>query len=848
MPIQDRLIHPALLDPRQWSAVDLYDTALKVEREAAPGEAQFTPARPFAVQHIKLDLLFDDEQEAVSGSAFITFRPMDDGLLSLALDAAEFDVRAVKLVRHERLAEPLAAGVVVESHDISRACVYECFPEKLVIELPRSYARCDQLTVEIVYACQPRKGLYFIKPDAAYPDKPRQIWSQGQNEDAHWWFPCHDATNQKMTTELIATVKAEFTALSNGKLLSVIENETARTRTFHWSQAQPHPAYLVTVVIGEYEKLSTQHGALPVDYYVYGAQQAAGHALFARTPEMIALFERRFGVPYAYDKYAQILVEDFLFGAMENTSASSFTDRCLLDERATLDVNYEDIVAHELAHHWFGDLVTCKDWTQIWVNESFATYSEYLWREATRGADAARFALFQDFLIYLREDLTGHRRPLLFNRYRFSEELMDRHAYEKGACILDMLRWVLGDEAFFRSLKVYLTNHAHGCGDDYALRAAIEEATGQNLQWFFNDWVYGAGYPELVVRYEWQRADQLIKLSVSQAQDEPHAFRFPVVIEVVTEDESGQPARAPYRVWLEQREQDFYLPCVTKPRMVVFDKGHRLFKLMAFPKPAQELLYQLKHDEDLLGRMRAARDLGEFKTAQSVTALQRKLSSDDHVGALMAAALTLGEIGGDTARVALLNALNHHAEPCVRRAAALSLGRFEDAESWQALRGGLNDQSYFVQAACLRALAQRGGDASFEVLTGALSSRSWQEVVAASVFHGWAQAKETRAVDLALKHSAYGEPAPLRLAAIACLGALGKELHKAQAAEKITDRLIELLQDKNIRARVTAMRALGKVGDARALGALRAAQQRECLDQLKAALLDAIAALEKKAS
>ncbi|NOT58616.1 MAG: M1 family metallopeptidase, partial [Acidobacteria bacterium] len=423
MPIQDRLTHPALLDPRQWGAVDLYDTTLKLEREALQGEEQFTPARPFAVQHLKLDLRFDDEAETVSGSAHITVKPMDDDFVALTLDAAEFDVRSVTLIHHD---------------SPKQNCAYEIFPEKLAIELPRTYTRHDQLTLEIVYSCQPRKGLYFIKPDEAYPHKPRQIWSQGQNEDAHWWFPCHDVTNQKMTTELIAEVRENFFALSNGKLLSVTENPTARTKTYHWSQEQPHPSYLVTIVIGEYEKLSAQHGALPVDYYVYRARQDAGHKLFARTPEMIALLEQRFGVPYPYDKYAQILVDDFLFGAMENTSASTFTDRCLLDERAALDVNYEDIVAHELAHHWFGDLVTCKDWTQIWVNESFATYSEYLWREATRGTDDARFALFQDFLLYLREDLNSHRRPLLFHRYRFSEELMDRHAYEKGACTLDM--------------------------------------------------------------------------------------------------------------------------------------------------------------------------------------------------------------------------------------------------------------------------------------------------------------------------------------------------------------------------------------------------------------------------
>lgn len=852
MILQDKLIHPVLLDPRQWAGVNLYDATLQADREPLPGEARPTPDRAFAVKHLKLDLQFDDEQEAVSGTASLTFVPLNDGLHVVELDAAEFDVRRVDLSWHEQL----EAGAVVARREVSRKLAFENFREKLVIELPRSYSRYDQLTVEIQYSCHPRKGLYFVKPDDTYPDKPRQVWSQGQTEDAHWWFPCHDVTHQKMTTELVATVRANYFALSNGSLVAVSENEVARTKTYHWRQEQPHPAYLVTVVIGEYELIEARYKDLPLAYYVYRQQREAGQKLFARTPEMIELFERRFGVTYPYAKYAQILVDDFLFGAMENTTASTFTDRCLLDERAELDVAYDSIVAHELAHHWFGDLVTCKDWTQIWVNESFATYSEYLWREQADGRDEARFQMFQDFLLYLREDLTSHRRPINHRCYRFSEELMDRHAYEKGACVLEMLRWVLGDEAFFRSLNVYLTKNQHGNGDTQAMRAAIEEATGQNLYWFFDNWLNGAGYPELEVRYEWQREAKLLKLSVKQVQeleDDVTLFRFPVEVEIVTDEDAAR--RQTLRVWLEPQEaQDFYFPCAEKPRMVLFDKGHRLFKLMSFEKSEQELLFQLQHDDDLLGRVRAARELSAFKSAATVQALQAKLASPDHYdhyGVRMAAALSLGEIGNDAARTVLREAYQAAAQgtaaPAVRRACVWALGNFNDEESltWliEALR---EEESYFVAVTAARALAKRGGERAFDSLQAALAQPSWQEVIAAAVFHGWAQAKEKRAVDLALKHSRYGEPPPLRLAAIGCLGALGKELLKDQAAEKVIDALLELLHDKYIRARVAAIRALSKIGSKRALGPLREAQQRECLDQLKAALLDAIDCLEKK--
>ncbi len=846
MSINDSLVHPALLDPRQWGEVNLYDTTSNPEREPITGAEHHTPTRTFAFKHLKLALRFDDETQRISGSATCTLMPLNDGLAHFTLDAAEMEIKSVTLLTVERLG---TGDLLRDARQIARRLEFETHPESLTIELDRAYRRDERLTVEIAYACAPRKGLFFIQPDEAYPHKPRQIWSQGETEDAHWWFPCHDVTNQKMTTELRATVKADYFALSNGVLLENKDNGDG-TRTFHWRQDQPHPAYLVTIVIGKYELRQDHYDGLPVDYYLYPDRIAEGQRLFERTPQMIQFFEEKFGYAFPYPKYAQILVEDFLFGAMENTSASTFTDRCLLDDRARLDFNYEDIVAHELAHQWWGDLVTCKDWSQIWLNESFATYSEYLWREHTQGRDSARFALWQDFLTYLREDVTGYRRPIVLNRYRFSEEIMDRHAYEKGACVLDMLRWVLGEDAFFRSLAHYLNKFEFGVAETNDFKVAIEEATGQNLHWFFDQWLYGAGYPELEVSYEWQRAQKLLCVSVKQVQaltDETPLFRFPVEIEVTTV-EPGEiiesERRVSYRVTLEKAEQEFYFPCDAKPKLVVFDKGHRLFKLLKFPKSAQELIFQLARDEDVLGRARAARELAAFKGEEVVAALRATLTGADFYGVRMAAALSLGEIGGDSARTAILAGYQTAEDARIRRACVWALGHFPGEATFEALRDILEkDQSYFVVVAAVRALAHLGGDQAFDLLRGALAKNAWQEVIAAAVFHGLSHAKEKRGVPLALEHSRYGCPTPLRVAAIGCLGTLGKELNKDKADDKIVDHLLALLKDKNIRARVSAIRALGKIGNPRALSALREAEQRECLDLLKAAAQDAIKGL-----
>jgi aminopeptidase N len=858
MSFNDPLIHPAFLDPRSWGDINLYDRTVSIDREPLRGEAHFTPDRPFTIHHLKLDLRFDEEAREVSGSATLTLSPMSEGLTHVELDVAEMEIAGVTLLRVEEWLPNDSYRTLAEE---ATSLEFETRAEKLSLELHRKFSRRERLVIEIVYSCSPRKGLYFIRPDRAYPTKARQVWSQGQNEDAHWWFPCHDVTNQKMSTELLATVRSKYFALSNGELIGAYENPRDGTRTFHWSQSQPHPAYLVTVVIGEYDILRESYNGLPLDYYVYKDRASEGQRLFDATPRMVKFFEQIFGYPFPYSKYSQVVVEDFLFGAMENTTASTFSDRCLLDDRAALDVNYDDIVAHELSHQWWGNLVTCKDWTQIWLNESFATYSEHLWRENTEGRDAARFALFQDFLIYLNEDRVSHRRPLVHKIYRFSEELMDRHAYEKGACVLDMLRWTLGDDAFFRSLSHYLNRFEFSVAETNDFKVAIEEATGQNLHWFFDQWIYGEGYPEFEVSYEWQREQRTLKLSVNQRQvhyDNGQVFRTPVEIEIVGIDSSEvleAETRKTYLVMIEKQAQEFYFPCDAKPKMVLFDKGNRIFKLMRFPKSAQELLFQLTRDEDALGRVRAARELAAFQGEEILDALNGVLLGEEFFGVKMAAAISLGEIGGPRAQSSLIEGYRENSDPRVRRSCIFAIGDLKgdgsiEHDDLKFLRLALEqDQSYFVAVAVIRALAHLGGEKGYDILRASLAYKSWQDIVASAVFQGLAHAKEKRAVELALEHSHYGKPTPLRVAAIGYLGAIGKELNKDKDSQGlrtlIVDYLIDLLKDKNPRVRVSAIRALGKIGAHRSLAALRVSQSRECLDQLKAALLDAIESVEK---
>lgn len=859
MSIKDPLIHPALMDPRHWSDTNIYESGFALDRSPVKGVEHHAPDRSFALKHLKLDLRLDDDHQSISGSAIYTTASMSDCIKQFELDIAEMNITAVKLLRIEKS----SSGEMIENIPLpGKNLIYDTHREKLVIYLDKPYLRSEQLTIRIDYSCTPRKGLFFIKPDEFYPDKPRQIWSQGQNEDSHWWFPCHDVTNQKMTVEMIATVNKKFFALSNGVLIDIRENQSENSKTFHWKLDQPIPAYLVCVAIGEYEEITGSSGsydAPPINYYVYKNQIEEGRKLFENTPGMMKLFEEKFGHRYPYPKYSQTIVDDFLFGAMENATATIVTDRCLLDENAALDLNYDDLIAHELAHHWWGNLVTCKDWSHLWLNEAFATYSEYLWREHKLGEDEARFALFQDFLVYMSEDISGHRRPVVCNRYRFAEELMDRHVYEKGGCTLHMLRYILGDDDFFRSLSHYLNKFEHGTAETNDFKIAIEEATGQNLYWFFDQWLYSAGYPELEVSYEWQRDQKTIRLLVKQVQKSENKtpiFRFPVDVEIVTDVTGGGGGKSQYRITIEKEEQEFYFPCESRPRMVAFDKHNRIFKLMTFQKSVQELIYQLNYDEDVLGRVRASRDLSVYKTDEAIKALRHSLMNDDFFGVRMASALSLGEIRTDTARATVIEAYGKETDPRVRRLCVWSSANLTDEDLDHSINltreflsyVGKNEPSIFVSVAAIRGLAnlsRLGDPLSYDILTSLISRTSWQESIASAVFNGLAQAKDKNAVNLAFEHSRYGRPTPLRIASVNCLGAIGKELFKEGKDERVVDYLIDLLKDKNIRVKAAAIRALSKIGNRRVISSLNDALGRECLDQLKSALYDAIESLEK---
>lgn len=820
----DALFHPAFLDPRWTAALNPYDETPPPAQKPTEAPARETRSRDFDIKHIRIALDIDPAESFIQGTATITLAPFRDGLERLEFDAAELNVSEVR--RGARRLE------------------FESFTDKLVIWPESPLRRGKTVELRISYSARPRRGLYFVAPDEAYPDKPGQVWSHGESEDNHAWFPCTDAPNERQTTETIITVPERFTVLSNGTLASEKHDAKRARRTFHWRQDEPHPAYLVSIVIGEFDEIKARNEKIPVTYHTYEGTASDARRLFGRTPEMIRHFSKLFGYDYPYPKYAQVVVDDFIFGAMENTSLSTFTDRCLHDARTQLDFNHHDIVAHELAHQWWGDLLTPKSWEHTWLKEGFATYAETLWLEHAGGKDEARFSLIQDGNLYLMEDRDRYRRPVVYDHYDFPVEVYDRHAYQKGGIVLGMLRYVLGDDDFFRTLAYYARKHERQSVETNDFKVAIEEVTGRNLDWFFDEWLYGRGHPEFEVSHHYDSAAKSLRVDVRQAQpgdDGTPLFRMPVEIEVI-----GKTLARTFRVEVAKREHEFHFAFDERPLTVLFDAGERILKTLRHEKSKQEFLYQLRHANPFAARMRAARDLEVFKDEETVENLRRALLQDSFAAVRMAAAIALAGIGSDEARRALLSGLKKNEEARVRRAVCWALGRFrKDRQAIAALSGAAQmDASYFVSAYAMRGLAHAAGCDAYETLLGMLGRESYQDVLRATVFDALAIAKDRRGIALALNHTVYGAPPSVRIAAVMALATLGKE--HADEREAVYQRLVELLEDRAFRVRVVAVKALGVLGDERAIAHLRNTEQRAAIDVIRSAARGIIRTLEEK--
>ena len=796
-----------------------------------PGaKPHYNPDRPGQVNHIFLDLIIDIPQQSFQGSCQITLTPIRQGISSLTLDAVDLNINSVFI---EGISQPF-------DYDRSLLTIHLLQPttDKPII-----------LTINYQVK-QPQRGLYFIGPDEYYPDKPMQVWTQGEDEDSRFWFPCFDYPGQLATSEIRVKIPQPYIAISNGELISVAT--VGEERIYHWSQKQIHPTYLMTLAVGDFAELCDSWNGVPVTYYVEKGREEEGQRSMGKTPRMIEFFSQKFGYPYPYPKYAQVCVDDFIFGGMENTSTTILTDRCLIDQRASIDHTWtESLVAHELAHQWFGDLVVIKHWSHAWIKEGMASYSEVLWTESEYGKAAASYYLLGEARSYLEEDTSRYRRPIVTHVYREAIELYDRHLYEKGACVYHMIRSILGEDLFGKAIQTFVRDNAHKTVETVDLLRAIEKATGYNLLFLFDQYVYRGGHPDYKVAYSWDNQNNLAQLTVTQTQDEKELFdlKIPVAFAYLNSEDIT------YNLRIHQKEQTFYFPLAQKPDFVKFDRGNNFLKTVTLEYPIGELKAQLQQDPDPISRIYAAIAIAKKGGLEAIEALGTSLENEPFWGVRVEVVKQLATLGLDQAVTALIKGLNDE-KAQVRRAIVEGLSEIKTLDSYNALKSLLEtgDASYYVEAAAARGLGsmavgqlQNKEGEIIDLLNHVLQLRKgWNEVVRAGAIGGLSQLKtSSAALESILTYTALGTPQPLRLGAIRALGAISS----GQTTDKLTvilERLETIAKETFFLTQVAVCNALGQIENAKAIAILQALSDRTPDGRVRRVAEEAVQKVQKK--
>lgn len=584
-------------------AVNLDTLSTTVHKDPEVPIYRASATRATDIIHTKLEVSFDWNKQYLYGKATITAKPYFYSTAVLELDARGMDIKQVALVTN------------TGKKDLQ----YTYTADVLRINLDKTYSKTEEYVVFIDYTAKPAElkkggsaaisddqGLYFINPEGKEKDKPQQIWTQGETQSNSAWMPTVDKPNERMTQEIYITTEKKYVTLSNGELVSSFDNGNG-TRTDYWKMDLPHAPYLAMMAIGDFAVVKDKWKGKEVNYYVEKEYEPYARAIFGNTPEMMEFFSEKLGVQYPWNKYSQVVVRDYVSGAMENTTATLHSEILQRTDRELLDLNYEDIVSHELFHQWFGDLVTCESWSNIPLNESFATYGEYLWQEYKYGKDAADEHSQDSRDGYFSESLRK-KEPLIRFQYEEREELFDAHSYNKGGQVLHMLRKYTGDEAFFASLKLYLETNKFKSVEVHNLRLAFEQVTGEDLNWFFNQWFLSSGHPELVITTSYDATAKKEKIQIKQTQDftKTRLFEMPMYVDIYS---NGNVERK--KIHITKSDQEFQFDVAQTPDLVNVDADKMLLCRKTDKKSVRELAFQYGHAPLYLDRYEALAGLAD---------------------------------------------------------------------------------------------------------------------------------------------------------------------------------------------------------------------------------------------
>jgi aminopeptidase N len=759
------------------------------------GNPHYSPSREVDILHVALDITPDFGRRTIEGTATLRFKPIARALAELKLDAEEMTIESVTAT------EPL------------RRWHYD--DHRLVLTFENPVVADRDTTVTIRYRAEPRQGLYFRTPEMGYRPEDSHLWTQGEAIESRHWFPCFDAPNEKFTSEVTCRVPAGMVVRSNGRLMSSTPDPASGRVAVRWLQDKPHVTYLICLVAGNFRGIEDRHRDVPLGFWTPVSQAAWAKSSFRDTRAMMEFFERELGVPFPWAKYDQVVVDDFTAGGMENTSITILTGGTLFPDEYDPVRSSRGLVAHELAHQWFGDLVTCRDWSHLWLNEGFATYYDALQAREQLGRD--------EFLI----EMDGNARsvlsstdgtPIVWRNFATPMDQFGYRAYPKGSWVLHMLRSQLGEDLFRRCVTTYLQRHAYGVVETSDLQKVIEELSGRSFDRFFDQWLYHGHHPELNVRYSWDETSRLAKISVSQNQKlggNVMLFDLPLPVRFVTSAgivEKILPVKA--------KAEDFQIPLPAAPELVRIDPDLTVLAQVTFDIPEAMLHRQLRATNDVIGRLRAVDALSKKQDKTSVERLREALTTDSSHAVRSKAAGALRTIHSLEAFAALTNSMSQP-DPRVRIAMLRAVdGFYREAVGTLAADILERETHPAVQIAAVRLLANPGATNGSRQLVAWLGTNSFRQEIAEAALESLRKREDPTVVPaiLAVLKERAGEfPSGVLQDGLSTVAWLSRNEDEKTAAREL---LVSRVNDPRVGIRRVAIEGLGILGDPRAIPVL----------------------------
>ncbi len=784
-------------------ANDQAEDSLKCQKSAAflvpvdaPDYRKYAPDRDFQLLHLALDVTPDFKQRKISAKAALRLKPGARPVRELRLDA--IDLKVTSLSATEKVQASQVTG------------------QNIIVTFASPIPADQEVTVNIAYSAEPVQGLYFRTPEVGYKKGDEHLFTQGEAIEARHWYPALDAPNQQFTSEVLCRVPAGMTAISNGRLVSESRDPRTGLIAIHWSQDKRHANYLISLVAGYFKKLDDTCHGIPLGFYTPPSEFAYATNSFRHTRDMITFFEQETGIPYPWAKYDQVCVNDFVAGGMENTSATTLTDRTLFTDATENLQDSEGLVSHELAHQWFGDLVTCKDWSHLWLNEGFATYYESLWNAHHNGRDHMLYELWQR----AREitAMTGDTQPIVRRTYGEPGEMFGYLVYPKAGWVLHMLRCQLGEDLYRQCIKTYVQRHVNGNVVTDDLRSVIEELSGRSFDRFFDQWLYHGRFPDLDVAYSWDETAKMARLSVQQTQpinNDVLLFNFPLTVRFKTKTATRDEV-----IQVTKKQEDFYFPLRSGPDLVRVDPEYTLLAKINFSVSTPMLYAQLADKDNVIGRLIAVEQLGHRRDKDSVAKLKEALNNDAFYGVRVEAVNALRSIHNENALVALLASCTQ-SDARVRQRVVDAIGGFYDERAYAFGRQVLEqEKNPDIVSTALRDLGGYAKPELHDLLVTFLNTDSFRNELADAAIGAMRSQDDPAYIPHLIEAFTHKEAAFTSHGFAQGLGAFAYLARNEEDKEQARAFLVARVNHKKQTVQLAALNGLGTLGDPKAMAVL----------------------------